>query len=146
MSTQTETPAEQVPKATEAKEPTATKEGEAAAATAEGGENAKDAGNFSGTSLYVGDLDPSVSEAQLYELFNQFGHVVSIRVCRDLITRRSLGYAYVNFSNVNDAKQAMEMLNYAPLNGKPMRIMYSQRDPSQRKSGGSVSWVTHKCI
>ena len=135
MSTQTETPAEQVPKATEAKEPTATKEGEAAAATAEGGENAKDAGNFTGTSLYVGDLDPSVSEAQLYELFNQFGHVVSIRVCRDLITRRSLGYAYVNFSNVNDAKQAMEMLNYAPLNGKPMRIMYSQRDPSQRKSG-----------
>jgi len=111
----------------------ATEEKPANANAAEGGE--KDASNFSGTSLYVGDLDPSVSEAQLYELFNQFGHVVSIRVCRDLITRRSLGYSYVNFSNVNDAKQAMEMLNYAPLNGKPMRIMYSQRDPSQRKSG-----------
>mmetsp|Transcript_3808 Transcript_3808/g.8728 ORF Transcript_3808/g.8728 Transcript_3808/m.8728 type:complete len:621 (-) Transcript_3808:136-1998(-) len=117
-------------------EKNATTQPEAAApeATPEGG-NADAKTEFSGTSLYTGDLDPSVSEAQLYELFNQFGHVVSIRVCRDLITRRSLGYAYVNFANTADARQAMEMLNYAPLNGKPMRIMYSQRDPSQRKSG-----------
>lgn len=29
----------------------------------------------------------------------------------------------------------MEALNFTPLNGKPMRIMYSHRDPSSRKSG-----------
>jgi len=30
---------------------------------------------------------------------------------------------------------AMEHLNFAPLNGKPIRIMFSQRDPSIRRSG-----------
>ncbi|KAG5018110.1 hypothetical protein AAZX31_06G011700 [Glycine max] len=61
------------------------------------------AGNqFVMTSLYVRDLDPNVMDAQLYDLVNQLGQVVSVRVCRDLTSRRSLGYDYVNFSNPQD--------------------------------------------
>ncbi|KAJ7540567.1 hypothetical protein O6H91_10G022100 [Diphasiastrum complanatum] len=89
-------------------------------------------------SLYVGDLDPDVTEAQLYELFSQMGPVASIRVCRDALSRRSLGYAYVNYNvavDENAAVHAMDALNYAPVNGKPIRIMWSHRDPSARKSG-----------
>ncbi|PIA47867.1 hypothetical protein AQUCO_01400454v1 [Aquilegia coerulea] len=86
-------------------------------------------------SLYVGDLEQSVTEAQLYDLFSQVAAVVSIRVCKDQIRRVSLGYGYVNFHNTQDARNAMELFNFTPVNGKPIRIMFSHRDPSTRKSG-----------
>ncbi|TQD84718.1 hypothetical protein C1H46_029741 [Malus baccata] len=90
---------------------------------------------FVSTSLYVGDLDQNVTDSQLYDLFNQVGQVVSVRVCRDLSTRRSLGYGYVNYSGPQDAARALEVLNFTPLNNKSIRIMYSHRDPSIRRSG-----------
>ncbi|ORX89454.1 polyadenylate binding protein [Basidiobolus meristosporus CBS 931.73] len=86
-------------------------------------------------SLYVGELDPSVTEAILFELFNMVGPVASIRVCRDAVTRRSLGYSYVNYHNAVDADRALETLNYTLIKGKPCRIMWSQRDPALRKAG-----------
>lgn len=77
----------------------------------------------------TGDLEPDITEAQLYDRFSIAGQVLSIRVCRDQITKQSLGYAYVNFHQPADAERALDTMNFDMLQTRPMRIMWSQRDP-----------------
>ena len=57
---------------------------------------------FASASLYVGDLDLNVTDSQLHDLFNRLALVVSVRVCRDSTTHRSLGYGYVNYCDLED--------------------------------------------
>ena len=111
----------------------------AAAAGAVPGPNAP--GQFQTSSLYCGDLHPDVTEAVLFEVFNAVGPVASIRVCRDTMTRRSLGYGYVNFHNMADAERALDTMNYTPIRGRACRIMWLQRDPSLRKTGAGNVFV-----
>ncbi|KAL2509150.1 Polyadenylate-binding protein 7 [Forsythia ovata] len=86
-------------------------------------------------SLYVGDLHQDVADAHLFDAFSEFKSLVSVRVCRDSSTGRSLGYGYVNFASPEDAAQAIEVKNHSTLNAKAIRVMWSHRDPDARRSG-----------
>ncbi|EHB09670.1 Polyadenylate-binding protein 4-like protein [Heterocephalus glaber] len=86
-------------------------------------------------SLYVGDLHAEATEDLLFRKFSAAGPVLSIRICRDLATRQPLGYAYVNFLQLADAQRALDTMNFDVIKGRPIRLMWSQRDACLRRSG-----------
>ena len=85
-------------------------------------------------SLFATDIPKNVEERDLYEVFNGVSCVASVRVCRDARSRESLGHAYINFNNVEDAEKALTALNYTEFNGVSCRLMWCQRDPTHRRS------------
>ena len=104
-------------------------------------------------SLYVGDLAQSVTDAILRETFTNVGTVVSVRVCRDRVTKQSLGYGYVNFQHPDVAARALDRMNGDSLHGHTIRISKVQRDPQLRRSGrGNVyiknldKWIDNKTL
>ena len=101
-------------------------------------------------SLYVGELAPNTTEVMLFAKFSWVGPIVSIevsiRVCRDTATRRSLGYAYINFKEPADAKRALYMMNFDMIQGRHCRIIWPRRDPSLKESVLPVccNWIFAK--
>ena len=96
-------------------------------------------------SLFVNDLHATVTAAMLHEIFNPVGPIVSIDVCRDAITRKSRGYAYVNYAERCDAVTALHSLNGVEIGGRPCRIKVSQRHvaPAERHAAPGGSACAH---
>jgi len=101
--------------------------------------------NMSAASLFVGDLLPHVNEVILYKKFAAMGTVTSVKLCRDWVTGKSLCYAYINFENPAEAEKAFRTLNYELLEGQPMRIMKSTRNPWLHKTGDTCCYNHHCC-
>jgi polyadenylate-binding protein len=90
-----------------------------------------------GADIYVGDLDPSVTEAVLLEHFQAAGKVTYIRLNRHFATRHSQGYGYVNYATVAEAQKAVDTLNHKVIlgptgQGRECRVAFkTPRDPKR---------------
>lgn len=73
-------------------------------------------------SVYVGNLDPQVTEVLLYELFIQFGPIKSLNMPKDRILKAHQGFGFVEFKEIEDADYVVEILRGIRLYGKILRI------------------------
>ena len=86
----------------------------------------------------MSNLHEDVTEEALHEIFQGYGPMQSLRVCRDRITHASLCYGYVNFLRSSDAQNAMRDLNFScspKTMNKPIRVFWKIRDSTLRRTG-----------
>ncbi|KAH7865038.1 hypothetical protein Vadar_001490 [Vaccinium darrowii] len=78
-------------------------------------------------------------EANLYPKFwHGYKNIVEMY---EVEARLSFMTYHLNIMTIPSTVRALEMLNVTPLNGKPIRIMYSHSDPSVRKSGAGNIFI-----
>jgi RNA recognition motif-containing protein len=87
-----------------------------------------------GKKLYVGNLSYETTSANLEELFAPFGAVRSAQVIEDRDTGRSKGFAFVEMSDDNAARAAIQGLNDKEHDGR--RLAVNEAKPREERSGG----------
>ncbi len=50
-------------------------------------------------SLFLSNLNDSVTETDLRHLLDRDGGLLNCRVCRDPVTKKTLGYGFANYAN-----------------------------------------------
>lgn len=71
--------------------------------------------------LYIGSLHVNINEDMLKGIFEPFGNIDTICLSKDDFGR-SKGYGYIQFTNADDAKKAMEQLNNFELANRPIKV------------------------
>jgi cold-inducible RNA-binding protein len=84
--------------------------------------------------IFVAGLPYDLDDAELEEIFEKFGKVVSAKVAMDRETGKSRGFGFVDMPVESEAKEAIEGLNNISLGKKPLVVKAA--DDSQ-KGGGS---------
>ena len=72
--------------------------------------------------IYVGNLAPNVQEADLDTLFSQHGKVESVKIIRDMYTKISKGFGFIEMLVKDEAQKALDVLNTFELKGNRLNV------------------------
>ncbi|KAG5613147.1 hypothetical protein H5410_024428 [Solanum commersonii] len=79
------------------------------------------------TTIFVGGLDPNVSDEDLRQPFAQYGEIVSVKI------PVGKGCGFVQFANRNDAEEALQKLNGTAIGKQTVRLSWG-RNPANKQS------------
>jgi len=85
--------------------------------------------------IYVGNMHFSLTNDDVFNLFTQFGSVVSAKIINDKETGRSKGFGFVEMENDAEGKAAIASLNESEVMGRKL-IVNEARPQEQRSSFG----------
>ncbi|KAK8339324.1 hypothetical protein V6Z12_A08G026600 [Gossypium hirsutum] len=88
----------------------------------------------SNTTIFVGGLDPSVSEDQLKQIFSQLGEVVHVKIPAN----KNCGF--VQYANRASAEQALSVLNGTIFGGRNVRLSWGRSPSTKQAQPDPAQW------
>ena len=86
--------------------------------------------------LFVAGLPYDLDDAELEEIFEKFGKVLSAKVSMDRETGKSRGFGFVQMEKEADGRDAIEHLNDISLGKKPLVVKAAEDRPGGSGGGG----------
>ncbi|ORE17079.1 hypothetical protein BCV71DRAFT_7435 [Rhizopus microsporus] len=94
--------------------------------------------------LYVKNLDPTINNNDLFNLFRQFGRIVSARVMTNPTTGQSKGYGFVSYGKPEEAALALNEMDGMLVRSKQIIVAYHEpKKPRQEKSSSTTTSSFH---
>lgn len=84
------------------------------------------AGAKNETTLYVGNLHPSISNELLFYEFSPFGLITSSRVMKNVYTKESRCFAFVTYSDFSAAQRAQREMNNKQVFKRELRVHFKK--------------------
>ncbi|KAK8803367.1 hypothetical protein WA158_001061 [Blastocystis sp. Blastoise] len=85
--------------------------------------------------LFVSGLDEQVTEDLLYDAFIPFGEIKEVQMPLDPGTGKQRGFGFVEYEDIDDAKEAIDNMHNAEYYGRVLKVSYSK--PTKVRLGGS---------
>jgi cold-inducible RNA-binding protein len=83
--------------------------------------------------IFVGNLAANVEDDELKTLFAKHGRVESVKIIRDMFSRVSKGFGFVEMPGKAEAEKAMTALNTFDLKGK--KLVVNEARPRNDRGG-----------
>lgn len=85
--------------------------------------------------IFIAGLSYATTEADLSDLFQEYGEISSAKVITDRQTGRSKGYGFVEMEDTEAANKAISELNEAEFDGRKIAVSEAKpREPRQERS------------
>lgn len=101
--------------------------------------------------IFVGNLNPGLTEGDVVIVFSQFGDIVDVNLARDKTTGKSKGFAFVCFEDQRSTILAVDNMNGYELLKKPLRVDHVEKykapkqfDENEKDEEGNPKLLEYK--
>ncbi len=91
------------------------------------------------TTIFVGNLSFTTTEAEIQRAFGRYGRVASVRMATDRESGSPRGFAFVQMHGMDDAEEAIARMNGQSVGGRSITVNEARsRDDSRPAGAGPV--------